>query len=198
MKRLFLSVVTCLLLLWLSGCVIAATGGKGSLPRPPELTELEVAAGKPVSATAFHKVSDTHAYPPGNIVDRRTEEPDGCVPGPTTYWLLPDKQTGWAQIDLQRVFQVTRLRWLNTHNGRCGNDRGTTKYRIVLSDTGLFIGEERVVREGTMVFSITPAYEGVTLKEPIRARYVRFYVDGYYGVGGGLNELEVYANVIVP
>jgi hypothetical protein len=37
----------------------------------------------------------------------------------------------------------------------------------------------------------------VTLPHPVQARYVRFYVDGYHGVGGGLNELEVCAEVIV-
>ena len=102
------------------------------------------------------------------------------------------------QIDLLQSYTIVKLRWLNTHNGRCGNDRATTKFHIALSQTGTFKGEERIVYTGTMSFSISPAYQETVLSPPVEARYVRSYVDEYYDWGGGLNELEVYAEVPAP
>jgi tetratricopeptide (TPR) repeat protein len=161
-------------------------------------TALEVAARKPATASGFWRYSDNHLYPPSNIVDRTTDEPDGCGPGASSYWLLPDNQTGWAQVDLQQNYTIVKLRWLNTHNGRCGGDRATTRFHIVVSQSGAFKGEERVVYSGTMKFSVSPIYQEAVLSPPVEARYVRFYVDEYYRAGGGLNELEVYAEVPAP
>ncbi len=165
---------------------------------PTTKVVLEVAAGKPTIASGFWRYSESHQYPPANIVDRRTDEPEGCGSGPTTYWLLPDHQTGWVQVDLLQNYNIVKLRWLNTHNGRCGHDRATTRFRIALSLTGAFIGEEQTVYRGTMAFSFSPVYEEIVLSRPVAARFVRFYVDDYYRVGGGLNELEVYAEIIGP
>jgi len=165
-------------------------------PRPKAV--VEVATGKPATASGFWRYSDSHSYPPVNVVDRRIEEPDGCGSGSTTYWLLPDYQTGWVQIDLQQNYNIVKLRWLNTHNGQCGNDRATTRFHIAASQTGAFKGEERVVYSGTMAFSVSPAYQETVLSPPVEARYVRFYVDEYYNWGGGLNELEVYAEASAP
>jgi hypothetical protein len=67
-----------------------------------------------------------------------------------------------------------------------------------LSLAGAFSGEEQIVYRGTMAFSFSPAYEETVLSRPVTARFVRFYVDDYYRVGGGLNELEVYAEIIGP
>ena len=165
---------------------------------PLALLELEVAAGKPTSTSGYWIDSLRHAYPSSGLVDRQIVEPEGCEPGPTTYWLLPDHELGWAQIDLQQTFTIVKLRWLNTHNGRCGHDRATTKFHIALSTTGEFAGEESLVHSGTMAYSTSPDYEQLSLVPPIQARYVRFYVDDYYSWGGGLNELEVYAAVLLP
>jgi hypothetical protein len=174
----------------------ASSATSPALPRPQLL--VEVAAGKPASASSFYQGSaPSHAFPPSNLVDRQTAESADCGPGPQTYWLLADKQVGWAEIDLQGLESISKIRWLNTHNGRCG-DRATTKFHIELSPTGTFRGEQLTVYYGTMVFAPTPSYQEIVLPSPIKARYVRFYVDEYYNWGGGLNELEVYAEGVIP
>jgi len=163
---------------------------------PVPVSVLEVAAGKPTTASGYWRHSDL-SFPPGGIVDRRTDESGQCVGGGhnTQYWLLPDGETGWVQVDLLQNYSVIKLRWLNTFNGRCGGGRATTRFHIALSQTGTFGGEEQVIYEGVMAYSLSPAYGEVVLPQPVLARYVRFYVDEYYGYGGGLNELEVYAAV---
>jgi hypothetical protein len=157
---------------------------------------IEVAAGKLTMASAFWNHPDL-SFSSKGIVDRQIDEIGECAGGghDTQYWLLPDQQTGWVQIDLLQNYNIVKLRWLNTFNGRCGGERATTAFHIALSQTGDFSGEDQTVYSGEMVFSPSPTYQETILSPAVLARYVRFYVDDYYGVGGGLNELEVYANV---
>ena len=156
---------------------------------------IEVAAGKPTTASSFWQHESGHSYPPTGIVDRQTQEPNGCGSGHATYWLLADKQTGWVQIDLLQNYRITKIRWLNTYNGRCGGQRATTKFHIVVSRNGDFQGEEQNIHTGSALFTTSPTYEEIAITPSIEGRHVRFYVDGYYDWGGGLNELEVYAEV---
>ena len=156
---------------------------------------IEVAAGKPTTASAFWSHPDI-SFPSGGIVNGQIDEMGECVGGghATQYWLLPDGKTGWVQIDLQRSYDIVTLRWLNTYNGRCGGYRATTDFHIAISPTGDFRGEEQTAYSGQMSYSQSPIYEETALLPAVSARYVRFYVDDYYGLGGGLNELEVYAS----
>ena len=163
-------------------------------PRPKIV--LEVAAGKPATASGFWR-SSSFLFLPSAIVDRSTDESGACGRQITSYWLLPDKQTGWVQVDLQQNYTIVKLHWLNTHNSRC-NDRATTRFHIALSETGAFTGEEQTVHSGTMALSLSPTHQEIVLSPPVVARYVRFYVDEFYEAGGGLNELEVYAEVPAP
>ena len=155
---------------------------------------IEVAAGKPTTASAFWSHPDL-SFPPAGIVDGQIDEMGECAGGghATQYWLLPDGQAGWVQIDLQQNYDIVKLRWLNVYNGRCGGNRATTNFHIAVSRTGDFRGEEQTVYSGEMTFSQSPTFEETSLSPAISTRYVRFYVDDYYGTGGGLNELEVYA-----
>ncbi len=172
---------------------VVQTATPGPLPTVPP-TLAEIAAGKPVGASGFYQGSKTFSFAPNAIVDRRTTEihcDNGTEKG-NSYWLLPDHQTGWIEINLQQDYPVAKLRWLNTHNGPCA-DRATSRFHIALSTTGAFKGEENTVYTGSMPFSTTPGFQEVTLSPASTARFVRFYVDAYYNWGGGLNELEVYA-----
>ena len=163
---------------------------------PVGKTWVEVAAGKPTTASGFWNHPDL-SFPPSGIVDGQTDESGDCVGGGhhTHYWLLPDQQTGWVQVDLLQNYNIVKLRWLNTYNGRCNGGRATTSFHIALSQTGVFNGEDQTVYSGTMTYSPSPTFEETVLSQSRLARYVRFYVDDYYGAGGGLNELEVYAEV---
>ena len=161
---------------------------------PP--VRIEVAADNTTTSSSFWNHSDL-SFSSRGIVDRQMDELGECAGGGhiTQYWLLPDQQTGWVQIDLLRNYHIVKLRWLNTHNGRCGDDRATTNFHIALSQTGDFNGEDRIVYSGEMNFSQSPRFEEVILSPGVSARFVRFYVDDFYGKGGGLNELEVYTDV---
>ncbi|MEW6401985.1 MAG: discoidin domain-containing protein [Chloroflexota bacterium] len=160
---------------------------------------IEIAAGKPTTASSYYIGGPDYSFPPSAIVDGYIIELDcgiGVERG-NIYWLLADGATGWVQINLQQTYLIVKLRWLNTHNGNCG-DRATTQFHIALSSTGDFSGEEEDVYQGMMGFSYFPQFQEAMLTTPAAAQYVRFYVDGYDKWGGGLNELEVYADVSNP
>jgi hypothetical protein len=162
---------------------------------PDSQPVMEVATGKPTSASSYWYFSETDNYPSDGVVDGKTQELNNCKIGSSqgrSYWLLTDGRMGWVQVDLLRDYQIVRIRWLNTHNGPC-QDRATTRFHIAVSKTGEFAGEEEQVYSGKMEIETSPQFKEVTLPRPISARYVRFYVDEFYDYGGGLNELEVYA-----
>ena len=156
----------------------------------------EIAVGKPTNASSVWSYGLDYSFQPRAVVDRRTNElhcSKGVEEG-NSYWLLADKEVGWVEVDLEQYYLITQVRWLNTHNGAC-RDRATQRFSIALSRSGRFSGEEDLVYSGTMDFSASPDYQEYLLPLPITARYVRFYVEDYYGEGGGLNELEVYAEI---
>jgi len=171
--------------------------GCGSSNSQTTTNVVEVAHKKPTSASSFYKGGTNYTFSPSAIVDGKSDElpcPKGVENG-NSYWLLQDHKTGWVQIDLQQNYAITKVRWLNTHNGSCG-DRATTLFHIAISDSGFFTGEEIIIFNGSMEFSKTPQFQEFSLPESISARYVRFYIDDYYNWGGGLNELEIYAFAI--
>lgn len=182
---------------WIAGTLIDIAQMQSRsypLQNPPLAQAVEVAGGKPVFASSYwrHPTLPNWTHSPDKVIDRQVEEVN-CRAGDHTYWLLPDKKTGWVQLDLENFYSIVRLRWLNTHNSQC-NDRATTKLRIVLSKTPQFDSGAVEVFNQQLAFSLQPDYQELILAEPIQARYVRFYVDDYYKNGGGLNEIEVYAN----
>jgi len=136
-----------------------------------------VALGKPVTASGFHNSS----VGPEHVVDGSYFEED------LDYWLLPDSTSGWVMVDLGKIYDISKIRWLNTHNGAyC--DRAARDWRIELSQDGVTFTE---YTSGTQEFSSTPAW--VEFKHiAVTARYFRLQVDDYYDRGGGINEIEVY------
>ncbi|MBE2199699.1 MAG: discoidin domain-containing protein [Anaerolinea sp.] len=171
----------------------------GPSPMIPKTRLVEVASGKQTTSSAFWQYRDGYSFSSQAIVDRKTVELhcDNGVQSGNSYWLLPDKTSGWVEIDLGHEYQIAKFRYLNTHNGNCA-DRATKNFHIAISSTGKFKGEEMVVIESEMPFSLSPTFQEVNLLNPISGRHVRFYVHDYYGWGGGLNELEVYALEILP
>lgn len=57
---------------------------------------------------------------------------------------------------------------------------------IALSQMGDFRCEGQTVYSGEMIYSQSLAYEEGILSPSISTRYVRFYIDGYYGMGADL------------
>lgn len=182
---------------WIAGPMIDVAQMQSHLyppPKTPLLQGVEVAEGKPVFASSYwrHPTLPNWTYSPDKVTDKQIEEVN-CRTGNHTYWLLPDKKQGWIQIDLEGFYPIVKLRWLNTHNSQC-NDRAATKLRIVLSKTPQFDSDALEVLNQRLEFLLQPDYQELIFDKPIQARYVRFYIDDYYQNGGGLNEIEVYAN----
>jgi len=142
-----------------------------------EILPDNIALGKPATASA----SSHPDAGPDNVTD------GSCQESGIDYWLLPDDATGWVEVDLEDIHDLSEIRWLNTHNDGY-NDRATTSWRIEISEDGIEYSE---AGSGTESFSPTPAWVVIPLEE-VAARYVRLYVDNYYNRGGGINELEVY------
>ncbi len=138
-----------------------------------------------------------------------------------TYWLLPEETTGWVEVELNRPATVDRVRLLNTSNAGL-NDFATHTFRVELYDKGrkLLASKEGAFgkvcdRPFAQAFVIpawfsryTPSFAGmlepkVTVPfgdgwkemelDPVKdVAFVRVAVTKYWGIGGGLNEVQVY------
>ncbi len=144
---------------------------------------VNLALGKPVTGSAFWG----EAYPFAKVNDGRYGDED--ISGDTSFWLLPNNQNGYVTIDLQKLFMVKQFKVQDTHN-RTYYDRGTNAFRISLS-----VDDVNYVTVVTSSFT-NDEWTNLTIKPyditPTPARYVRFDVDSFYIVGGGINELEVW------
>jgi hypothetical protein len=108
-----------------------------------------------------------------------------------TMWLTADGETGWVELDFGEVVGVLGVRWANTHN-RTFNNRSTAAYRILASTNQGFDTEGVEIQSGTGTLETDLVFHTATPDTPVAARYLRIYVDGYDGLGGGINEIEVY------
>ena len=152
------------------------------------------------------------------LLDKRDSWPLYVRP---TYWLLPEETLGHVELELARPARVNLVRLLNTSNAGL-NDFATHKFRVELYDgehkplasqDGMF-GRvcDRPFRQAFVVprwFSrYTPSFAGmlepqltvpfgdgwqeVPVSSAAPVRYVRIVVTKYWGIGGGLNEVQVY------
>ena len=137
-----------------------------------------------------------------------------------TYWLLPYQQQGWIEYEWKKDKQVSEVRVLNTANAGL-NDFATIDYRIELRDVDGKVIVTQSKRFGKVFdrpfkaafkypehfgkYSETfagmlepgvpvPFGDGwqSTRFNAVKARKVRIYIDSYWGLGGGLNEVQIY------
>jgi hypothetical protein len=104
----------------------------------------------------------------------------------STEWLLPDRAEGWLDVTFRSARRVRRVVLVNSHN-RNHLDRAAERVRVTAySDQGQ-VG----AAEGTFP---APKAERSALELPLDARNVtslRIEVLSYFGLGGGLAEVEV-------
>ena len=162
----------------LNGANALRTEGEACLPSS------NLGSGATASASASASVN----YAPDRIIDGSTDEDDYSD---ETYWLLPQATTGYVELDLGDVYGITMLRWVNTHHGPRYN-RATEDYEILISTTGAFAGEEESFTSGSVALETDLLFHQTDSSTPVAGQYVRFSVDAYHSLGGGLNELEVY------
>ena len=139
-----------------------------------------VSQGKTVSASSIYP-----GYVPGFAVD-------GIRADSNRYWLLVDQTAGYIKVDLGQDYDIGKIDVTNTFNPPY-NDRGTTKYRIVLEDEG---GQSTTVKSGSM--SPGSNFYSFSFDRTYEARYVYFYVDEWYHRGGGINEIQVFSTLSEP
>jgi len=139
------------------------------------------------------------------------------------YWLLPEDTLGRIEIALQQPETVDRVRLLNTSNAGL-NDFATHTFRIVLQDAEhkvLASKEEsfgkvydrpfkQAFAEPKWFSHYTPTFAGMLepgLTVPFGdgwkevgfpatggVKFVRVEITKYWGIGAGLNEIQVYGN----
>ncbi len=141
---------------------------------------------------------------------------------PPTYWLLPYQSKGWIEYEWKHDKQISEVRVLNTANAGL-NDFATIDYRIELRDADdqtLATASRRFGKVFDRPFKAAfkyPEYFGkysdtfAGMLEPgvpvpfgdgwqttefkaVQTRKVRIYIDSYWGLGGGLNEVQIYSN----
>jgi hypothetical protein len=140
-----------------------------------------------------------------------------------TYWLLPEGKLGHVELALQRPARVDLVRLLNTSNAGL-NDFATHTFRVELydSDHKLLASKDAVFgkvldRPFAQAFVVprwfnryTPSFGGMLepkLTVPFGdgwkevkfpsvkgVAFVRVVVTKYWGIGGGLNEVQVYGD----
>ena len=103
----------------------------------------------PSDSAASASGSWSAAYGPDHLVDGKTAET-----GEITYWLLPSQTAGWAQVQLDSLYRLDHVRWLNTHNG-AAHDRATAAWRLDGSYDGVTFTE---LSRGTAPFSPDPSW----------------------------------------
>ncbi|CAK0901714.1 unnamed protein product, partial [Prorocentrum cordatum] len=100
-------------------------------------------------------------------------------------WLTPDGQTSWLTLKLEKVCTVIGFELLNTCNSP-HNDRSTKDYTIMVSTDG---NDWSVAATGRLA-NCAPIVENPATVENTGPQdsilYVKFSVDSYYGLGGGL------------
>ena len=121
-------------------------------------------------------VSYSSVFPARNVVDGVTN----------TEWLLPDGKSGWLEVVFPRPRQVESVRVFNSHN-RPYLDRAAKTVKLEA------FAKERLVASASREFPAI-AEESEPLTVPLSARevtHVRITVESFYGLGGGLAEVEV-------
>lgn len=138
-----------------------------------------------------------------------------------TYWLLPEETLGHVEVELRQPAAVDRVRLLNTSNAGL-NDFATHTFRVELYDKGhkLLAKKDGTFgkvfdRPFAQAFVVpgwfgryTPSFAGM-LEPKVTVPFgdgwqevafdgvagvalVRVVVTKYWGLGGGLNEVQVY------
>jgi len=175
------------------GLLLSVSGAGHSTPVYPT----NIALGMTVTGSSYYS-SGSEVFPYWKIVDGSIA--DGGSAYNWNFWLTPNGRTGWAQIDLSKEYSIGKIEFLNTHN-RWYNDRTTRNWTIEILNSSLISmftisGSEPDLNMSSWTDPIPPKVLDLTM--PVTGRYVKFYVNSYWGSSGGLNELRVYEAIPEP
>jgi len=143
-----------------------------------------------VTASSYFADNPRETFPPANLVDGRFN--DEGTEGSWGFWVGTNGDLAEVTIDLEQAFPIAEIVLQNTHN-RQNNDRGTQDYRLSVSVDG---DRYTTIDEGTLANAFKQKeidQHRVRLSKPMSARYLKFQALSFFGVGAGLNEIQVYA-----
>ena len=127
----------------------------------------------------FAEASDTWgqspSFAPSNIVDGST----------STWWLLPDRASGWVEARLSPPRHIDRVRLMNSANPPYG-DRATHEYRLEVYSHGSVVQSV----DGAFEYSDNPDWVAHDISADEVER-VRFVVRSHHRTGAGLTEMEI-------
>lgn len=154
-----------------------------------------ISAGKPViggSGSYPNIAFNAGSYAATNV----TNGPPDAVENVGEYWLGVDGANNqYFVLDLQNIFKIDHFDIFNTHNDG-SNDRGTQNYSISYSQDNVSFTS---VGSGVLPNITTDPVPAVTLNgNGVIARYIRFDAITRYGLSTGLNELQVFGDVVLP
>ena len=158
-----------------------------------------VALGKSVTGSAYFIGGTGEVFPFDNVTDGRYN--DSGAANDWSFWLTPNRSghplipPDFVTIDLEALYTIDYFVVQNTHN-RGGNDRGTLNFRIEISSDNInwtMVVQNILNWTGSGTVPIPLQNFDITDKN---ARYVKFYVDDYFGLGGGINEMEVHGTLV--
>lgn len=135
---------------------------------------------------ALHEPEGTFASASDTWQQSATFSADMAIDGRTdTWWLLPDRATGWVEQRMSPGRRVDEVVLVNTSNPPA-HDRGTQDYRLEIYSGG----EMAQSIDGHFDWSDNPA--PVTHEIHMEnVERVRFVVRSYHRTGGGLAEMTV-------
>lgn len=138
-----------------------------------------------------------------------------------TYWLLPEEMLGHVELELSQPAAVDTVRLLNTSNAGL-NDFAAHTFRIELYDANrklltsksdafgkacdrpfqqAFVKPDWFRRyappfagmlEPGLTVPFGDGWKEVTFQDVAEVKFVRVVLTKYWGIGGGLNEIQVY------
>jgi F5/8 type C domain len=148
-------------------------------------------------------------FQPSRVIDGSTF--DGDAGG--RYWILPNENAGWWQVDLRKQFNIGLIEILNSNNA-IANDRATKDFRIEILDSArnvLFSKSDILPFTSYSSASNPTKPYSLNLDKAVRGRYVKIYVTSWYPIrtdpswpfpfigssnpsnqGCGLNEVRVF------
>ncbi|HET6880438.1 MAG TPA: NPCBM/NEW2 domain-containing protein [Pirellulales bacterium] len=134
---------------------------------------------------------DAH-FPPAAVSDGIVSQTGSELEG---YWLLPEKNTGWVDVDLSfaaprpcRGVVADRVVVCNQHNGMSG-DRGTTVFNVALVADGKELWRREKIE---LPWSADDDPKADVALPPLRFDRLRIETTQWHGLGGGLSEVEIW------
>jgi len=147
-------------------------------PPPADVSGVNLALNKPVTASSF-----TDVYDPGRAVD-------GDAAGPSYWEAAKDSYPNWLTVDLGSVQTVSSARLRLAPVAVWGSRAQTLSLAVSADDTNY----TEVVPTGDFTFDYKTGNTVTMSFAPTRARYVKLTCTGNTGANGcQVAEFEVYA-----